>query len=77
MDNQPRTKPSPRYFAALLRLWQVRSEGRTVWRASLEDPHTHECKTFADLDSLVVYLKEQLTDGACVSPLNWESDDDG
>jgi hypothetical protein len=59
MDNHPRIKPSPMYFAALLRLWQVRSEGRTVWRASLEDPHTHECTTFAGLDSLFAFLKEQ------------------
>ncbi len=59
MDSQPRAKPPLKYFAGLLRLWQVRSEGRTAWRASLEDPHTHERRTFVGLDSLFAFLKEQ------------------
>jgi hypothetical protein len=52
------------YRAFLLRLWQERSEGGWVWRASLEDPHSHERKGFADLERLSAFLKEQTEDGA-------------
>jgi len=54
-----------RYMAYLLRLWQVNTTETTVWRASLEDPHTGEQKGFADLESLFTFLKKQ-TDGAVV-----------
>ena len=39
-----------RYRAFLLRLWQERSGGEWVWRASLEDPHSNVRKGFADLE---------------------------
>ena len=52
----------PRYRAFLLRLWQERSGKQWVWRASLEDPHTHVRKGFADLDQLCVFLKAQSED---------------
>lgn len=58
MESTPRAGPG-KYWAGLLRLWQVTRGGRTVWRASLEDPHTHEFKSFANLDSLFAFLKEQ------------------
>lgn len=51
-----------RYRAFLLRLWQERSGGQWVWRASLEDPHSHTRKGFPDLDRLAAYLKEQTDD---------------
>ena len=47
------------YYAYLLRLWQVRTDGEVVWRASIEDPHTGERHGFADLDRLYEFLEEQ------------------
>ena len=47
----------PGYRAYLLRLWQVRSGGQLVWRASLEDVHSGERHGFATLvDLLITYL---------------------
>jgi hypothetical protein len=40
----------------LLRLWQVRSGGELLWRASLESPHTGERVGFASLDDLFGFL---------------------
>lgn len=51
-----------RYRAFLLRLWQERSGGEWVWRASLEDPHNNARKGFPDLERLSAYLKEQTED---------------
>jgi hypothetical protein len=53
-----------RYRAYLLRLWQERSQGQWVWRASLEDPHRPERKGFPDLEHLSAYLKKLTEDGA-------------
>ncbi len=52
-----------RYLSYLLRLWQVGSGAEGVWRASLEDPHTGECKGFASLEDLFEFLGEQTTGG--------------
>jgi hypothetical protein len=43
----------------LLRLWQSRSGGELVWRASLESPHTGERTGFATLESLFTFLQGQ------------------
>jgi hypothetical protein len=51
-----------RYRAFLLRLWQERSEGQWIWRASLEDPHSQVRKGFPDLERLYAFLKEQTED---------------
>jgi hypothetical protein len=55
-------EPQRRYRAFLLRLWQERSEGGWVWRASLEDAHRSTRKGFPDLEHLSAYLKEQTED---------------
>lgn len=47
------------YQAYLLRLWQVCSGGRWVWRATVESPHTGERQMFADLAGLFAYLERQ------------------
>lgn len=47
------------YLSYLLRLWQVRSEGELVWRASLESAHTGERQGFANLDDLFDFLQKQ------------------
>jgi hypothetical protein len=49
----------PRYFAYLLRLWEVGDEGEPTWRASLESPRTGERCGFASLEALFVFLREQ------------------
>jgi len=48
-----------RYRAYLLRLWRASGDECSLWRASLEDPHTGERRGFADLESLFAFLKEQ------------------
>jgi hypothetical protein len=47
----------PRYLAYMLRMWQATSDGRLVWRASLESPHTGERQGFADLRALCDFLE--------------------
>jgi hypothetical protein len=60
MIPKPRGKPTPQpYRAYLLRLWQDESDGRLVWRASLEDARTGERQGFADLAVLHTFLAEQ------------------
>ncbi|MBI4321170.1 MAG: hypothetical protein HY675_21985 [Chloroflexi bacterium] len=49
------------YRAYLLRLWRAESAEGTVWRASLESPHTGECRAFPDLASLYAFLQGQTT----------------
>jgi len=50
------------YQAYLVRLWQVHSSGKQVWRATLESPHTGERQAFADLAGLFAYLEQQTSD---------------
>jgi hypothetical protein len=57
-----------RYLSYLLRLWQIESGGRLVWRASLEDARTGARQGFGTIDALLVFLREQIGE---------ESDDDG
>jgi hypothetical protein len=52
-------KEQPEYLSYLLRLWRVNGEGRTVWRASLENPHTGERRGFAHLADLFTYLEKE------------------
>ena len=53
-----------RYISYLLRLWQTQDGTRSIWRASLEDPRSGECRGFADLEQLWVFLKQEIiTDG--------------
>jgi hypothetical protein len=47
------------YQAYLLRLWQVRTGGKLVWRATVESPHTGERQEFADLTGLFAYLERR------------------
>jgi hypothetical protein len=47
------------YISYLLRLWQIRSEGELVWRASLESPHTGERRGFANLADLFAFLEKE------------------
>ncbi len=47
------------YQAYLLRLWLTADEKGSLWRASLEDPHTGERLTFATLERLFAFLEDQ------------------
>jgi len=49
----------PGYVAYLLRLWQIRSDGRLVWLASLTDPHTAVRRGFASVPHLIAFLEAQ------------------
>jgi hypothetical protein len=49
----------PGYLAYLLRLWRVNDDGKPVWRASLESPHTGERRGFANLELLFAFLEEK------------------
>ena len=48
-----------RRLSYLLRLWLVQQQGQTVWRASLENPHTGEQLGFATLERLFAFLEDQ------------------
>jgi hypothetical protein len=44
----------------LLRLWQIRSQGELIWRASLESVHTGERKGFASLADVFTFLEQEI-----------------
>lgn len=50
------------YYSYLLRLWRVKSQGQSLWRASLEDALTGERRGFASLDDLFACLRRQTDD---------------
>jgi hypothetical protein len=52
------------YMSYLLRLWQIKSGGELVWRASLESPHTGERVGLASLDDLFGFLGRQIGDAS-------------
>lgn len=62
-----------RYFAYMLRMWEVSNEGKLVWRASLESPHTGERHGFADLEALFGFLMERAEE----MPLDLEGEGEG
>jgi len=47
------------YLAYMLRLWRVNDGGNSVWRASVESPHTGERHGFANLELLFAFLEEK------------------
>ncbi len=49
-------EPRSNYVSYMLRMWQVNSAGRPVWRASLENTSTGERLGFADPASLLDFL---------------------
>jgi len=71
------TDQQPRYLAYMLRLWEARSGGEQVWRASLESPHTRERHGFASLQVLFAFLEEQTRDQAESMDPSGDSDEPG
>jgi hypothetical protein len=53
------TAEQPGYLAYLLHLWRVNDDGKPVWRASLESPHTGERVGFGSLEALFAFLVEK------------------
>jgi hypothetical protein len=51
------TDKQPDYLSYLLRLWRAKEKGR--WRASVERAGTHERRSFASLEALFDFLREQ------------------
>ena len=49
----------PGYLAYMLRLWQVNDGGNSVWRASVESPHSGERQGFANVEPLFALLEEK------------------
>jgi hypothetical protein len=52
----------PRYYAYLLRCWEVRSDRPdkpSAWRFNLEEAGTGERRPFGDLEALLAYLERQ------------------
>jgi hypothetical protein len=47
------------YRSYLVRLWRVKEGDRDVWRASLQDPQSGERISFASLDALFAFLRDQ------------------
>ena len=47
------------YLSYLLRLWQTRSKGEVIWRASVESPDTGQRKGFANLADLFTFLEQE------------------
>ena len=62
-----------RYLAYMLRLWQTSKE--TVWRASLESPHTGERHGFASLDDLISFLQRQTAAATDIETTRYEGHD--
>lgn len=66
------------YVAYMVRFWREQSGRQLVWRASLEDPHTGERKGFANVESLLAFLREQTNTRADRFTAIWgEKDDNG
>jgi hypothetical protein len=55
---EPDSPPSADYLAYMLRFW--REEAGAPWRATVEDPHTGEKRSFAAPEQLWVFLQEKL-----------------
>jgi hypothetical protein len=55
------SKKQQGYISYLLRLWQIRSAGELVWRASLESPHTGKRQGFASLADLFTFLEKEIS----------------
>jgi hypothetical protein len=51
------------YMAYMLRLWQAGSrDGKSIWRASLENPHTGERLAFGVAKDLFAFLADLMAD---------------
>ena len=47
------------YLAYMLRMWRVNDGRNSVWRASVESPHSGERQGFANVELLFAFLEEK------------------
>ena len=52
------------YLAYMLRMRRVWRDGRPVWQASVESPHTGERQMFAEPEALFAFLVQKMQVGA-------------
>ena len=55
----PNQDESDGYQVYMLRLWRAQCQGQWEWRAAIERPGTGERRWFANLDQLLIHLREQ------------------
>jgi hypothetical protein len=58
--DQDELDEEPDYRSYLIRLWRVRSGGRSTWRASLECALSGQTYNFASLDDLWRFLRREM-----------------
>jgi hypothetical protein len=58
LERQPKSDMPRTYRVYLLRLWRA----DLAWRASLEEPGSGRRHGFADLDSLLAFLEDQVNE---------------
>jgi hypothetical protein len=51
------SQEQPTYLSYLLRLWSIRTDGETAWRASLESAQTDRRQAFTGLVDLFEFLR--------------------
>jgi hypothetical protein len=62
LDEVPTFAKPPSYHSFLLRFWEERGNqpAVSVWRFSVEDPLTDKRHSFADLTSLMNWLRDEM-----------------
>jgi hypothetical protein len=60
------------YLSYLLRLWRENDQDQPCWRASLEGTHDSERQSFASLDDLLAFLRQE-TSNQSTSTINYQT----
>jgi len=60
------------YLSYLLRLWRENDQDRPQWRASLESTQDSERQSFASLDDLLTFLRQE-TSNQSTSTINYQT----
>ena len=67
--------PKPlKYMSFLLRLWEEKCDGKSVWRASLEGPGSDKPLAFSSFDALISHLQTKMVAKAASQPEKVRSD---
>jgi hypothetical protein len=53
------SQEQPTYRSFLLRLWSIRIDGETAWRASLESARTGQRQGFTGLEDLFEFIRRE------------------
>jgi len=57
------------YLAYMLRIWETKDRDASVWRTSLENPHTGARLSFATLEDLFAFLTKKVKENS-VHPIH-------